>query len=317
MYGINNRMNCWNQTNTRWRADYVEYSFSNASLTDEIWPPDGANRAPRTLVVKAESLPPEANGLPVPAFTGKTISLDLAEGVAMKLVLIPAGKFIMGSAADEKGGSDNEGPQRVVTISKPFYMGVFEVTQEQWLAVMGKAAKARSPGHPVEQVDWTGATDFCKAFSRKTGKTLRLPTEAEWEYACRAGSATRYPFGDDEKRLDEYGWFIRNFKRTATAGHDGNPSPAGQKKPNAWGLYDMNGNVWEWCSDWYADSFAGAEQIDPKGPASGECHVLRGGSWSCLPTECRSASRWIGSPGDTQDTGTVGFRVVCEDAGKP
>jgi formylglycine-generating enzyme required for sulfatase activity len=317
MYGINNRMNCWNQTHTRWRADYVEYSFSNTSLTDEIWTPDGANRAAPLPAVKAEPLPPEAKGLPVPAFTGETISLDLAEGVAMKLVLIPAGKFIMGSAADEKGGSDNEGPQRVVTISKPFYMGVFEVTQEQWLAVMGKAAKARSPGHPVEQVDWTGATDFCKAFSRKTGKTLRLPTEAEWEYACRAGSATRYPFGDDEKRLDEYGWFIRNFKRTATAGHDGNPSPAGQKKPNAWGLYDMNGNVWEWCSDWYADSFAGAEQIDPKGPASGECHVLRGGSWSCLPTECRSASRWIGSPGDTQDTGTVGFRVVCEDAGKP
>ena len=313
MYGINNRINCWDQTNTRWRVDYLEYSFTNSAVTDEIWTADGKNKAaPAAKLPQADAA--AFGDLPAAKPSGET--MDLADGVKMKLVLIPAGKFIMGSPNDEPGRCDNEGPQRVVTISKPFYMGVFEVTQDQYKAVMGKPAQARSPNHPAEQINWSEADAFCKALSKKTGKAVRLPTEAQWEYACRAGTTTRFPFGNDDKDLGDYAWFLKNFKKIAKAGHDGNPCPPGEKKPNAWGLYDMNGNVWEWCSDWYADSYVEGEATDPHGPKIGQAHVLRGGSWGCPAAECRSASRWIGSYGDIQDTGTIGFRVVCEAESK-
>ncbi|MFB3890656.1 MAG: formylglycine-generating enzyme family protein [Phycisphaerae bacterium] len=309
--GIWFRMNCWDLAQTRWRADYIEFSFSSPAITDEIWTADGRNKAapPRKL---PQADPAELQGATAAKPTGERLDLDLGEGVNMPFVLIPAGKFVMGSPNDEPGRCDNEGRQRLVTISKPFYMGVFEVTQEQYKAVTGKAPKARSPKHPLEQISWSDAASFAKAMSKKTGRTLHLPTEAEWEYACRAGTTTRYPFGDNDKELGDYAWHIRNVKRTATAGQDGNPCSPGEKKPNAWGLHDMNGNVWEWCADWYADAYDSADKVDPQGPKAGQAHVLRGGSWSCLPGECRSASRWIGSHGDTQDTGTVGFRLVCE-----
>jgi formylglycine-generating enzyme required for sulfatase activity len=231
------------------------------------------------------------------------IALDLGGGVTIKCALIPAGKFIMGSPADEPNRVANEGPQHEVTISRPFCMGVYDVTQEQFQSVMGEnPSHFQGPARPVDGVSWEQATEFCKRLSQKTGQTVELPTEAQWEFACRAGSRTRYCFGDDEKQLPDYA----NYARTFEAG----TLPVGSKKPNAWGLFDMHGNVWEWCSDWFANSYPAAPQVDPAGPASGERKVLRGGGWECSFRYCRSAIRYWGAP--TRESIIVGFRVVVE-----
>jgi formylglycine-generating enzyme required for sulfatase activity len=212
----------------------------------------------------------------------------------MKLVLIPKGTFMMGSPETEKGRQENE-TQHEVTISKDYYLGVHEVTQAQYETVMGK-----NPSHfqgakvgnenadlPVENVSWDDAVEFCKKLSdlpeeKKAGRVYRLPTEAQWENACRAGSKTAYLFGDEEGLLPEYGWFNRNSSnRTHTVG---------LLEPNAWGLYDMHGNVWEWCSDWYGEYPKGAVR-NPTGPKVGSDRVCRGGSWDFEAANCRSAFR--------------------------
>jgi len=233
----------------------------------------------------------------------KELALDLGGGVAMKLVLIPAGKFLMGSPSGESGRYDREGPQRGVTLSKPFYMGVYEVTQEQYQAMMGNnPSKFKGSTQPVEQVSWDDAVDFCQRLSQKTGGTVRLPTEAEWEYACRADSRTRFCFGDSDNRLGHYGWYGSNSgSRTHSVG---------QKKPNDWSLYDMHGNVYEWCADRYGDSYANANAVDPHGPDSGTDRVLRGGCWFYFPQLCRSAYRAKAGPGH-RGYG-FGFRVVLD-----
>jgi len=151
----------------------------------------------------------------------------------------------------------------------------------------------------VETVSWDDATEFCKKLSEKTRQAVRLPTEAEWEYACRAGSKTRFCFGDADEGLGDYAWYRANSGRTT--------HPVGQKKPNAWGLYDMHGNVWEWCADWYGDYPNGAV-TDPQGPASGTYRVLRGGAWRGNSDFCRSANRGSGTPGGRSRI--FGFRVV-------
>jgi formylglycine-generating enzyme required for sulfatase activity len=203
----------------------------------------------------------------------KEITIQIGENVSMKLALIPAGKFMMGEEKD----------QHEVTISKPFYMGVTEVTQAQYEAVMGtNPSKFKGATNPVDTVSWNDATEFCKKLSEKTRQAVRLPTEAEWEYACRAGSKTRFSFGDADEGLGDYAWYSYNSDRTT--------HPVGQKKPNAWGLFDMHGNVWEWCADWYGDYPKGAV-TDPQGPASGAYRVLRGGAWLYSPDDCRSACR--------------------------
>ena len=225
----------------------------------------------------------------------------LAEGVAMKLVRIPPGKFLMGSPKSESGRKSHEGPQREVKLRKSFYLGVYEVTQEQYEAVVGdNPSKFKGAKNPVDFVSWHDAVAFCTALSKKTGKTVRLPTEAEWEYACRAGSKTRYCFGNDEESLGDYAWM---------KGNSGNKThPVGQKKPNAFGLYDMHGNVREWCRDWYADSYAGAEKVDPQGPSLGKDRVFRSGSWGSPAGNVRSAFRLAYSPARRYDRS--GFRVV-------
>ena len=196
----------------------------------------------------------------------------LGGGITMKLVLIPAGKFMMGSPDSEQGRNKSEGPQHEVVISKPFYMGVTEVTQAQYEAVMGtNPSNFKDATNPVEMVSLTDATEFCKKLSEKTGQAVRLPTEAEWEYACRAGSNTRFSFGDSDSILGDYAWWQSNS--------GGKTHPVGQKKPNAWGLYDMHGNVWEWCANWLG-SYSSGSATDPRGPGSGGYRVLRGGSWS-------------------------------------
>ena len=231
----------------------------------------------------------------------KELTLTCARDVTMKLVLIPSGKFPMGSPAGEKDRFSDEGPQRRVTISKPFHMGVHEVTQDQYAAVMGKnPSKFSGLMNPVEQVSWEAAVEFCRRLAKTTGWAVRLPTEAEWEYACRAGSKTRFSFGDGDRDLGSHAWYSENS--------DKKTHPVSKKKPNAWGLYDMHGNVYEWCSDWHAKSYAGLKTTDPQGPGSGKYRVLRGGAWHNIPQYCRSAYRGRLTPGARLSS--IGFRVV-------
>jgi len=203
---------------------------------------------------------------------------EVTNSIGIKLRLIQPGTFLMGS---ERGDLDEKPAQRV-TIEKPFYLGVYEITQAQYETVMGtNPSLFKGPNRPVETVSWDDAQAFCRRLSEREGVEYRLPTEAEWEYACRAGSATEYSFGNSKAHLGDYAWFDANGGKTT---HD-----AGLKKPNAWGLYDMHGNVWEWCASPYAGLFDGSEQKGADAP--GEMRVLRGASVVSSAGDCRSASR--------------------------
>jgi len=229
------------------------------------------------------------------------LTLDVGGGVTMKMVLIPAGKFMMGSPDSAQGRIDFEVPQHEVILSKPFYMGVTEVTQAQYQAVMGKnPSEFKGATNPVETVSWNDATEFCKKLSEKTRQAVRLPTEAEWEYACRAGTQTAFSFGDDLSALGDYAWWDGNSDKTT--------HPVGQKKPNSWGLYDMHGNVWEGCADWYGE-YPKGPATDPSGPATGDRRVLRGGAWDLNVTGgLRCACRGNGAPSSRGNY--VGFRCA-------
>ncbi|MFH1024246.1 MAG: formylglycine-generating enzyme family protein [Planctomycetota bacterium] len=225
--------------------------------------------------------------------------------IGMTLVWIPPGEFMMGSPDNEPGRGEDEGPQHKVKITKGFYMGATEVTQAQWKAVMGdNPSNFKGDDLPVEQVSWNDCQVFLKKFSDKEGKTYRLPTEAEWEYACRAGTTTRFCFGDDDGGLGAYAWFY---------GNSGNQTHAvGTKKSNAFGLYDMHGNVWEWCQDRFG-AYPSGDVTDPTGATSGSDRVLRSGSWFGTPEFCRSACRVRGDPAIRSNI--CGFRVVAVFAG--
>lgn len=220
------------------------------------------------------------------------ISLDLlttvTNSIGMEFVLIPAGEFMMGS----RNGLSNEEPGHRVQISQPFYLGKYEVTQGQWEAMMGSNPSdfKGDPNRPVETVSWDGAQAFIQKLNEQERvTTYRLPTEAEWEYAARAGSTTAYSFGDDPMQLREYAWYHNNSNNTT--------HPVGQLKPNAWGLYDMHGNVWEWAQDWYGD-YPSEPVTDPTGPTKGADRVLRGGSWYDDARGCRATIRNNSSPVD-------------------
>ena len=245
----------------------------------------------------------------------------------MTLMLIPPGEFDMGSPkelidAETRAHRDDprytehlqgEGPRHRVRITKPFWLGVTEVTQEEYQRVMGNnPSHFQDPKRPVEQVSWDDAVEFCRRLSELPGEKAakrrcqyRLPTEAQWEYACRAGSTTRYCFGDDESGLVAYAWFNANS--------DGQTHPVGRKLPNAWGLHDMHGNVWEWCQDWYEkDYYADAKSLtdNPTGPPGGSDRVIRGGSWYIGGGQaafCRSANRMTHNA-NSRDW-EVGFRA--------
>ena len=242
--------------------------------------------------------------------TKVNITLDLGKGLSMKLALIPAGKFLMGSPKKERGGAF-ESPQREVTISQPFYMGVYEVTQSQWRAVMGSEPWDGKPGtksgtnNPACYISWDDASKFCDMLSKTTGKKVMLPTEAQWEYACRAGSNTAYCFGDDASKLGDFAWYTSN----ASGKGKEYAHAVGQKKPNAWGLYDMHGNVWEWCRDWYDKKFyAKAKNVDPENTTESKARIVRGGSWSIDAFFCRAAIRYDSPP--RQRSVFFGFRVL-------
>ncbi|NQT51463.1 SUMF1/EgtB/PvdO family nonheme iron enzyme, partial [bacterium] len=261
------------------------------------WPFDAAEAKRRQAETAA------ALGVPVEQ------EIDLGNGVKMTVVLIPAGRFVMGSPADEPGRESDgrEGPQHEVKITKPFYMATCEVTQQQYKAVMVmNPSEFKGAKNPVEHVSWDDAVAFCKALSRKTGKTVRLPTEAEWEYACRAGTKTRCSFGDEDKDLDHYAWHAANSGKKT--------HPVGEKKPNTWGLYDMHGNVFEWCSDWYDEKYylAIASRADPAGPVLGDRRVHRGAAWYFRHSYLRSARR--GSIPPVNRSNCDGFRVVVGPA---
>lgn len=232
-----------------------------------------------------------------------TLTVDLGGGVSMEFVLIPAGTFRMGS---EKGRAD-ERPVHPVTISRPFLLGTCEVSQEQWQAVMGtNPASHTAAKNPVENVSWYDAKVFLKKLSdRSPGGGFRLPTEAEWEYACRAGSTTEYSFGDDPEQLSKYGWYDANSGRAT--------HPVGQKKPNAWGLFDMHGNVWEWCSDYRGDYPTNAI-ADPIGGKDPHFVQMRGGSAMYIARNCRSANRHTSGPPSRHDF--IGLRVARTLDGK-
>jgi formylglycine-generating enzyme required for sulfatase activity len=243
-------------------------------------------------------------------------ALDLGKGVTMKLVLIPAGKFLMGSPKTEAGRNDHtEGLQREVTISKPFYMGICEVTQAQWRSVMGtspwdgrKHAKSGAD-NAASYITWASASKFCRILSKKTGKSVTLPTEAQWEYACRADTRTAYSFGDDASNLRDYAWCYDNV---ASIKGEGYVHAVGRKKPNDWGLYDIHGNVWEWCRDYYDKNFyAKAKHVDPENTTKAMDRVARGGSW--VERNCRSARRYaMFSNSRIHFVQNYGFRVVVE-----
>jgi formylglycine-generating enzyme required for sulfatase activity/serine/threonine protein kinase len=243
---------------------------------------------------------------------GLKASAPITNTLGMTFNKLPAGTFMMGSPVDETDREDGE-HQHEVTISKAFYMQTTEVTQGQWKAVMGtepwkgQSYVKEGAHYPATYVRWDDAVAYCKNLSEKEGKTYRLPTEAQWEYACRAGTGTRWSFGDDEKALGDYAWYWKNA-------YDAGERYAHQvrlKKPNQFGLYDMHGNVWEWCYDYYGkDYFEQSPEKDPTGPTSGSFRVLRGGSWDLSTRYARSAVR--GRLVADYRSRNNGFRLVRE-----
>jgi len=250
---------------------------------------------------------------------GKAEAIDLGKDVKLEMVLVPAGKFLMGFTKKELAdlkvefqealknelnkelgkeeldgvdlGMSFQGKQHEVTLTKPFYMGKYEVTQEQWESVMGKnRSDTKGAKLPVTDVSWEECQEFIKKLNAKTDGGYRLPTESEWEYACRAGTTTKYSFGD--KITPQ----VANIFESKI----GKPVAVGSYKPNEFGLYDMHGNVWEWCEDWYGDY--------PKGPAKGEYRVLRGGSFFNNDSRARSSFRICSSP--TFRFNFSGFRLA-------
>jgi formylglycine-generating enzyme required for sulfatase activity len=266
--------------------------------------------APAAGATAAFTFFPGAEAAAPPARPGEKAVVN---SVGLRLVLLPPGKFRMGSPAGE--GAAEEWPRHDVTLSRPFYLGAFPVTQREYAAVMGvnpcdlAEANRGGPDHPVEYVSWDEAVEFCKRLSalpaeRRAGRVYRLPTEAEWEYACRAGTPTAFAFGP---ALSSY---QANFDGRCPHGEAPRgpylerTSPVGSYPPNAWGLYDLHGNVYEWCADWFgAGYYAHSPAKDPAGPAAGEGRVLRGGSWRVSGWYCRSALRYRSAP----DMGLVSF----------
>jgi formylglycine-generating enzyme required for sulfatase activity len=283
----------------------------------------------------------------------ETVTTKAGEKISFDMVLIPTGNFKMGSPTNETGRKDDEGPQHEVHVDK-FYLCTTEATIELFMAyyqetvsakrdfistqdsqkqtedvdaitgptpVYGDMTMGYENQHPAMGITWHNAMTFCRWLSKQTGKEYRLPTEAEWEYACRAGSTDAFGVGSDPEKLKEYAW----YEETA----DSETSAVGKKKPNPWGLYDMLGNVREWVSDFYSpDAYkqaaAKTPAVNPKGPQTGQVHVARGGDYSCPAEELRCAARafeekWWRS-GDPQipkskwwlpEMDIIGFRVAC------
>lgn len=243
---------------------------------------------------------------------GEECRVDLGGGVVLELVWIPPGEFLMGSPSDEWGRDSVEHPQHTVRITRGFWLGKYEVTQAQWETVMGSnPSYFKGDGSlPVEQVSWDDCQEFLRKLNaRVKGGRFRLPTEAEWEYACRSGTTTPFHFGDTISTAQAN----YNGNYTHGAGSKGvyreKTTPVGSFPSNAWGLHDMHGNVSEWCQDWYGP-YPGGMVTDPAGPSSGSLRVHRGGDWLYGQWQCRSATRSRGAPQARSYGRTLGFRVA-------
>jgi formylglycine-generating enzyme required for sulfatase activity len=246
----------------------------------------------------------------------EAMTLDIAKDVKLKAVLIPAGTFAMGSPATEEGRSEDEMEHRV-TISRPFYLGRYEVTQQEFSLVMGAdPSAAKAPSKPVDGASWNDAVEFCKRVTALCKRTVRLPTEAEWEYACRAGTTTPFYTGVSiSTKQANYDGYLK--LGAGMSGHSrGETMPVASYPPNPWGLYDMHGNVWEYCED-YCDNtyYRRSPAVDPKcvEPAKelSGARCVRGGSWYLCAPYCRSASRGAAKPEEGGE-GQIGFRVAIE-----
>jgi uncharacterized protein (TIGR02996 family) len=275
------------------RAELFRVTLTLRLRTDEAHRPALEKRQRRLLAASVRPAVPE-----------------VVNSIGMRFVLVPPGTFWMGSPEQEEGPDGRECPRHEVEITRPFAQGAFQVTQEQYEQVMGSNPSRlhpTGPGGPVDTVIYAEAVRFCEALAKlpeekEAGRSYRLPTEAEWEYACRAGTTSRWFFGDREADLKHHGWFRDNS--------GGTTHPVGQKRPNAWGLYDLYGNVAEWCSDWWDEGYyARSPRKDPKGPGNTGSRSLRGGAFSYGPEYCRTAYRDAISPAGRNPV--VGFRALC------
>lgn len=254
---------------------------------------------------------------------GQSRIVDLGDDKFLELVWIPSGTFMMGgeTSAEEVAKLSagkakyfaNEHPQHEVTISRGFWLGKYEVTQEQWEAVMdSNPSDCRGEKNlPVENVTWDDCQEFLRKLNVLSGPGFRLPSEAEWEYACRAGTTSAFCFGEtistEQVNYDgryTYDTGLKSICRYKT-------TPVGSFPANAWGVHDMHGNVWEWCADYYDEAYYGqSPKVDPQGPRIGELRTIRGGSWISYPVGCRSAYRYGYLP-STIKGNHIGFRIAC------
>ena len=243
-----------------------------------------------------------------PVDASRDTTVVLPGGAQMEMIYIPPGAFLMGSPASEARAYDWEKPQHQVNIEKGFFLGKYVVTQGQWQTVMnatpweGREYVKADPDHPAVFVSWEDAQAFIQKLNQAAGaERYRLPTEAEWEYACRAGTTTRWSFGDDPGKVGDYAWFVTNaWNADAKYAHK-----VGTKKPNPWGLYDVHGNVWEWCQDRWR-LYPGGGESDPDDPH----HVIRGGIFHSDAMDVRSANRQFASP--TSRNYRLGFRLLMQ-----
>lgn len=240
--------------------------------------------------------------------TGDTRTITLPGGAEMEMIYCAPGSFMMGSPEDEEDRDDNE-TQHKVTLTRGFWLGKYPVTQSQWESVMGgNPSYFKGDDNPVDSVSWDDCKKFIEKINSRSGFTARFPTEAEWEYACRAGTTTMYHWGNalNGDRANCNGNFPCGT--SVTGCYLQKTTPVGSYDANPWGFYDMHGNVWEWCADWYG-SYPTKAVTDPKGPASGDGRVLRGGSWGSNARICRSAGRNGIVPGYRGSY--CGFRLCC------
>lgn len=276
----------------------VQSAGTASSSLNSLQPASSAGGGP--AVIAPPRVPPTRPEVVAPQNEPPDV---LTNSVGMSMKLIPAGDFRMGAGNPGRDASLRPHPVR---ITRPFFLALTAVTQEQYGRVMGtNPSFFRGAKLPVEQVSWEEAAEFCRSLSalsaeRAAGRVYRLPTEAEWEYACRAGCDADWSFGHQASQLTEYAWYGDNARGTT--------HPVGEKKPNAWGLWDMHGNVWEWCSDWLALCPV-QETEDPRGPGAGTYRVIRGGGWYDTARDCRAAYRTGRTPGHRSSD--LGFRLAC------
>jgi formylglycine-generating enzyme required for sulfatase activity len=309
--GLDQKLRVWDAASG---AALFAISAHERQVSDVAWSPDGQRLATVGGIHNSGELKIwDAPLLEAAAAVREMRVADkpdlIINSIGMKLALIPAGEFQMGSPDSEPDRNDNE-TQHLVNITKPFYLGVYEVTQQQYEKVMGsrpwqgKQYVKEGVDYPAVYVSHDDAVEFCRRLSKQEGVEYRLPTEAEWEYACRAGTTTDYSFGDGAAKLGQYAWYDKNAWDIG----EKYPRRGGQKLLNRWGLYDMHGNVWEWCQDWYGPY--GSEKVvsDPMGPAQGEHRVLRGGSFVNPTSLVRSANRNLNLPDSRYSV--LGFRAA-------